>query len=83
MPKFDWTNEAAAVKSSAAIAIVMFGMMGISFIVDIIAVLPFFFGLPAWIGTLFATLLLGGGAVGFYAYLSGRAAERRFARLQT
>jgi hypothetical protein len=83
LPKFNWTNEAAAVKSGAAVAIVMFGMMAISLVVDIIAVLPFFFGLPAWVGTLLATLLLVGTSIAFYAYLSGRAAERRFARLQT
>lgn len=82
LPKFDWTTEAAAVKSGAAIAIVMFGMMAISLVIDVIAVVPFFFGLPAWFGALIATLLLGGTSVGFYGYLSSRAAERRFARLQ-
>lgn len=81
-PKFDWTNPTAAVKSGAAIVITMFGMMIIGLLSNGFLVLLSILGLPVWIGMLLLSLLLFGGTAGFYAYLSSRAAERRYARLQ-
>lgn len=82
LPKFNWTNEAAAVKSGACVAITMFGMMAVAIVADIAVIVPFFVGLPTWLGAVVVTALLLGGSAGFYAYLSSRTAARRFARLQ-
>ena len=82
LPKFDFTNEAAVVKSGACVAITMFGMMAVALLSGAAAIVPFLFGLPAAVGSLGITLLLFGASAGFYAYLSSGAAARRFARLQ-
>ena len=82
LPKFDWTNPTVAVKSGAAVLISMLGTMLIGLVSSFVAILPCLFGLPSWLGPMAMTLLLLGGAFGFYAYLSSRAAERRFLRLQ-
>jgi ABC-2 type transport system permease protein len=82
IPKFDWTSETAAVKSSVCASITMLGMMIIGLLSGGVAALPFLLGLPAAVGPLAATLALFGGSFGFFAYLSGPAAARRFARLQ-
>lgn len=81
-PKFDWNNPTAVIKSGAALAITMFGMMIVGLLSNGFLVGLSILGLPVWIAMLLLALALFLGTVGFYAYLSSRAAERRYARLQ-
>lgn len=80
LPKLDWINEAYAVKSGAAVALTMFGMMAVSgLLIVAMAVLPLT-GLPGWGGMLLTSLVFLGLSAVLRAYLCG-AGAKRFAAL--
>ena len=83
LPKFDWTNEVAAVKSSACSGLSMLGMMLVSLVTGTFCLLPtILWGVPLFIGPFAMIALLLAASVGLFAYLCSSAAERRFAALQ-
>ena len=79
-PKLDWINEAAAVKSGAAVALTMFGIMLLSILLDVGMVVLFFLGVPTFLCLLLPTVLLLAASFGLRAYLV-RGGARRFANL--
>lgn len=79
-PKLDWINEAAAVKSGAAVALTMFGMMLVALLLAVGMVVLFFLGLPASLVMLACSALLFLASMGLRAFLV-RGGARRFAEL--
>ncbi len=79
-PKFNYVNEATAIKSGAAVTLTMFSMMGVSLVSAVPPVVLVLLGLPAWVPMLGMTGLLGLGCYLLVRYL-GRGGTHRFAAL--
>ena len=79
-PRLDWINEAAAVKSGAAVVLTMFAMMFVALILAGGMVVLFFLGLPAFLPMLIFTVILLASAALLRVFLV-RGGARRFAEL--
>lgn len=79
-PRLDWINEAAAVKSGAAVALTMFAMMFVALILAGGMVVLFLLGLPAFLPMLIFTVILLAIAALLRLFLV-RGGARRFAEL--
>ncbi|MBQ8174878.1 MAG: hypothetical protein IJ009_05685 [Clostridia bacterium] len=79
-PKLDWVNEAAAVKSGAAVLLTMLGMMVLEILEIVGMILLFLLGVPSFLCMLIPCAILFGASCGLRAYLR-RGGARRFANL--